>query len=197
MALALSASVRSMSLNVLLVLFDPLQKRCEHIFQRSTQRGNNLWVKVEGDQSYERSVAVGGGINVKSTGLNAQTSKTTDWKAVETVGYTEVNRYSTMEFFTDTPQEVCYITIKFDEKHEKPLCTKTPIKVGSGLIINKNCYLRNPKKKKKWIDSEGTNHDPSRQGDVDDLPKNVPVSVKGRVDEHERPRDYFDQFLDT
>lgn len=119
----------------------------------SNASSHNVHVKVLCDIEYRNVVSVGVDANAGVLGgLGVQVNKENNWRRIEKVGYTLVNRYSSMKFHPDSSKGICYVTVRINpEENEGRLCTNHPLGVKKGLIIDRYCYVHTAKKGKNGL----------------------------------------------
>lgn len=147
----------------------------------SNASSHNFYVKEVCDIEYLQAGTIAlGAIAGNVGGVGVQVSQEKEWSQSDKVGYTLLNRYSSMEFHQDFSKKVCYVTIKFQPDDTKCLCENHALGVNSGLIIDSSCYVHTAKPRLKWTDLDGICHKPNLKN-KGNLPKDIECSVYQRL----------------
>lgn len=143
----------------------------------SNASSHNVYVRVLCDISYRKATSIGVGATAGTFGgIGIHANKEKKWSLADKVGYTIMNRYSSMEFHQDSSKEVCYVTIKVKTDEEKYLCENHPLRLKCGLIIDGSCYIHSTKKGLYWTDIDGICHQPDLKNKKN-LPKDLECSL--------------------
>lgn len=139
---------------------------------------HNVHVKVGCDIEYQQSANVGVDANAGAFGgIGVQVTKETQWKETSKVGFTKLNRYSSMEFHPDSQKKVCYVTIETrTDRGTISHCENHPLAKNRGLIIDSSLYIHNAKKGSTWTDIDGVKHRPDLEN-KGKLPKDYACSA--------------------
>ena len=118
---------------------------------------HKIWCRVIGDKTWKVKGATGGGLGIFGFVFNAYTAKHVYHTNVATPGYSEIKIGNTLEFELRPSSKRVFMTVI--NEIDCTICKSHEILRSRNYIIDRHDSLLEAKKNKKWIDTNGRDHE--------------------------------------
>ena len=118
---------------------------------------HRILCSIYGDEALIKQGATGGSLDVHDSGVNTHKAEQVQHIAGESPDYLSIPKGSTLEFESSTPSNRVFMTVI--NENGRTICNTHEIGTSRNYIIDHHDALLNAKKNKKWMDTNGRNHE--------------------------------------